>query len=60
MAEPHVASAALTPDDALLLLATDGVTDVLSDAALMEVAMEALLRVRRGLRGDGAEGHAFP
>jgi len=40
--EPHVATQALTPDDRLVLLATDGVTDVLSDGAVLELALTAL------------------
>jgi serine/threonine protein phosphatase PrpC len=39
---PFVTQAALTPADRLLLLASDGVTDVLSDDAMMEVALAAL------------------
>jgi serine/threonine protein phosphatase PrpC len=43
--EPHVATQALTPDDRLVLLATDGVTDVLSDEAVFELALTALEQV---------------
>jgi serine/threonine protein phosphatase PrpC len=41
-----VTQAALTPADRLLLLASDGVTDVLPDDAMMEVALAALDQVR--------------
>jgi serine/threonine protein phosphatase PrpC len=41
-AEPHVVSRTLTPGDAMLLLASDGVTDVLCDARMVELALDAV------------------
>jgi len=43
--EPAVRSVSLTPADALLLMATDGVTDVLGDDDALGIAMDALTRV---------------
>jgi serine/threonine protein phosphatase PrpC len=47
--DPFVTQAGLTAADRLLLLASDGVTDVLSDDAMLEVALAAADRaVNRG------------
>jgi hypothetical protein len=51
--DPFVAQAALTPADRLLLLASDGVTDVLSDDAMLEVALAAAEKAQaRGQAGQ--------
>lgn len=42
---PYVAELDLTPDDGLLLLTSDGITDVLRDDDIMEVAMNAISKV---------------
>jgi serine/threonine protein phosphatase PrpC len=46
--EPAVRSVALTPADSLLLMATDGVTDVVSDDDALGLALDAVTRVGRG------------
>jgi serine/threonine protein phosphatase PrpC len=40
--DPFVTQKGLSPIDRLLLLASDGVTDVLSDDAMLEVALAAI------------------
>lgn len=47
--DPHVCSRRLEKGDDLLLLASDGVTDALSDEAAAEVALTAARRERRRL-----------
>jgi serine/threonine protein phosphatase PrpC len=52
--DPFVTQAGLSPADRLLLLASDGVTDVLSDDAMLEVALAAIDRAMgRGEQGQG-------
>jgi serine/threonine protein phosphatase PrpC len=46
---------ALTPSDSLLLVATDGVTDVLPDDDALAIAVDAVERVSRR-RADLAGG----
>ena len=53
-----MARAALSPDDALLLVATDGVTDALGDDDALGVALDAAARVRWMAAGGGGGGGA--
>ncbi|KAI8462965.1 MAG: phosphatase 2C-like domain-containing protein [Monoraphidium minutum] len=52
--EPALTSVALTPADSLLLVATDGVTDVLPDDDALAIALVALERARERT-DDGGE-----
>lgn len=45
--EPHVMQQQLSPADKLVLLTSDGVTDVLPDDDVLELALRAVDRVRR-------------
>lgn len=45
-AEPHVTQQELAPSDRLVVLTSDGVTDVLPDDDMLGVAMRALEQVR--------------
>jgi serine/threonine protein phosphatase PrpC len=47
-AEPHVMQQELAPSDKLVVLTSDGVTDVLPDDDMLGVAMRALEQVRLG------------
>ncbi|KIY99425.1 hypothetical protein MNEG_8535 [Monoraphidium neglectum] len=51
--EPALRSVALTPSDSLLLVATDGVTDVLPDDDALAIAVDAVERGRQ-VTDDGA------
>lgn len=42
---PFVSELQLSPADQLLLLTSDGITDVLGDDSMMEVALDALAKV---------------
>jgi hypothetical protein len=53
-AEPHVTQQQLAPSDKLVVLTSDGVTDVLPDDDMLGVAMRALEQVRRQLLGQAA------
>uniref|UniRef100_A0A383WN56 protein-serine/threonine phosphatase n=1 Tax=Tetradesmus obliquus TaxID=3088 RepID=A0A383WN56_TETOB len=57
--DPFVAQASLNPADRLLLLASDGVTDVLTDDAMLEVALAAAEQAHaRGEEGQEAAAAA--
>eukprot|EP00878_Enallax_costatus_P009387 GHUV01009809.1.p1 GENE.GHUV01009809.1~~GHUV01009809.1.p1 ORF type:complete len:346 (+),score=145.49 GHUV01009809.1:861-1898(+) len=43
---PHIQQLELIPDDQVLLLTSDGVTDVMGDDDMMEVAMKAISKAR--------------
>lgn len=42
---PHVNELELSADDELLLLVSDGITDVMRDDSMMEVAINAISKV---------------
>lgn len=44
-ADPHVAAHQLTPADRLVVLTSDGVTDVLPDDDLLDIAIAAIEQV---------------
>lgn len=56
--EPAVRSVVLTPSDVLLLMATDGVTDVMGDDDALGFALEAMEKVGgfEGARCDRGVG----
>jgi serine/threonine protein phosphatase PrpC len=53
--DPFVMQEGLTPADRLLLLASDGATDVLSDDAMLELALAAIDKAM----GSGEQGQGL-
>lgn len=47
-ADPYVAAQQLTPADRLVVMTSDGVTDVLPDDDMLEVAIRAIEQVNKG------------
>lgn len=59
-ADPHVEQAELTPSDKLVVLASDGVTDVLPDDDMLEAALRAIEQVSHPGGGGGALAATAP